>query len=369
MGAFIIWNTFTMTVSQRSREIALLRAIGARRRQVMTSLLVEALVLGLAASAIGIGLGVAVAKGLKMLMDAVGLALPFTSLQIEARTIWISLLVGTLVTVVAALVPARRATKVLPVEALRESAPGAEKPSKRRALVGLAILVAGAGGMLANLYGDASFMMFGLGLLATMIGLLVALPILVRPLASAIGAPLRMRGLPGELAKQNATRNPRRTSATAAALMIGLTLVVSMGVFASSLKASFGDVISDDVDADLYVATSSAQAPGFSPAVVDAVASVPGVDTVSPTGWGEARFDGHGSSYSSVDPGTSEKIMGIEMSRGSTTDLGKDGVVVAESAATKHGWKVGDTIDAEFAASGEHRLHVVGLYDGEGLDR
>ncbi len=134
VGSFIIWNTFTMTVTQRSREIALLRAIGARRRQVMNSLLIEALMLGLAGSAIGLGLGLAVAKGLKALMDTVGLALPFTSLQVNPSTIWVSMLVGTVVTVVAGLVPARRATKVLPIEALRESTPGADKLSKKRAV-------------------------------------------------------------------------------------------------------------------------------------------------------------------------------------------------------------------------------------------
>ena len=366
VGSFIIWNTFTMTVTQRSREIALLRAIGARRRQVLGSLLTEALVLGLTASAVGFGLGIGVAKGLKMLMDAVGLALPFTTLQVASSTLWISLLVGTVVTVVAALVPARRATKVLPIEALRESTPGAEKPSKRRVLIGLALAAAGAGGMTSALYGDAGMKLFGLGLLAVMVGVMIALPIVVRPLAAAIAAPLRLRGLPGELAKQNAVRNPRRTSATAAALMVGLTLVVSMGVFASSLKASFGDVISDQTNADLFVATSSAQAPGFSPAVVDAVRGVDGVDAVSANGWGQARFAGDDSSYSAIDPATAEKVMNLHVSAGSVSDLGKDGVVVAKDAATEHGWKVGDTVKAEFAASGKHALHVVGIYDGKG---
>ena len=176
VGAFIIWNTFTMTVTQRSREIALLRAIGARRRQVMGNLLVEALAIGLAASAIGFGLGIAVAKGLKALMDAVGLALPFTTLQVASSTLWISLLVGTTVTVVAALVPARRATKVLPIEALRESTPGAEKTSKRRILIGLVVLAAGVAGLLSALYGDASMKLFGLGLLAVMVGVMIVLP-------------------------------------------------------------------------------------------------------------------------------------------------------------------------------------------------
>jgi putative ABC transport system permease protein len=366
VGSFIIWNTFTMTVTQRSREIALLRAIGATRRQVMRTLLLEALMLGVAASAVGIGLGVLVARGLRVLMDAVGFALPSTSLQVEPRTIWVSLLVGTVVTVVAAVVPARRATKVLPVEALRESTPGAEQPSVRRTVIGGTVLAAGAAAMLSSLYGGTNMKIFGLGLLAALVGVMVALPIVVRPLASAIAAPLKLRGMPGELAKQNATRNPRRTSATAAALMIGLTLVVSMGVFASSLKASFGDVLSEQTNADLYVATSSTQAPGFSPEVIEAVKAVPGVDQVSANGWGEARFANADSSFSSVDPTNAEQVMNLHVSQGSVSDLGKNGVVVSKSAATAHGWKLGDPVAAEFAESGQHRLHVVGVYDGKG---
>ncbi|HQR27954.1 MAG TPA: ABC transporter permease [Nocardioides sp.] len=366
VGSFIIWNTFTMTVSQRSREIALLRAIGARRRQVMSSLLVEAVGLGLVASAVGFALGIGVAKGLKWLMDTVGLALPFTTLQIESSQVWISLAVGVGVTVLAALVPARRATKVLPVEALRESAPGAERPSTRRALIGLSVLAAGAASLLWSLYGDGGIKLFGIGLAAAMVGVIVALPVAVRPLASAIAAPLRLRGLPGELAKQNATRNPRRTSATAAALMIGLTLVVSMGVFASSLKASFGDVLSDRVDADLYVVTSSAQAPGYSPSVLDAVRSVDGVDEVSAQGWGTARFDGADSGYSAIDPANADEVLSLGVSEGSLAGLGRSGVMVAESAATAHGWKVGDTVTAEFAETGEHPLRIAAIYAGKG---
>ncbi len=366
VGAFIIWNTFTMIVTQRSREIALLRAIGATRRQVLRSLLLEAVMLGVVASAIGIGLGVLVAQGLRFLMDKVGFSLPSTSLQLEPRTVIVSLLVGTVVTVVAAIVPARRATKVLPVEALRESTPGAEKPSKRRGFIGLAILAAGAAGMVASLYGGADIKVFGIGLVAALVGVMISLPMAVRPLASLISAPLRLRGMPGELAKQNAKRNPRRTSATAAALMIGLTLVVSMSVFASSLKASFGDVISDQTNAELYIATSSTQAPGFSPAVIDAVQGVDGVDQVSANGWGQARFDKADSSYSSVDPANAEEVMNLNVSQGSIADLGKDGVVVAKSAATLNGWKLGDTVTAEFAASGKHPLKVVGIYEGEG---
>src|SRR3954453_9059992 len=328
VGSFIIWNTFTMIVTQRSREIALLRAVGATRRQIMRSLLLEALLVGIGASAVGIGLGLAVAKGLKLLMDVVGFSLPSTSLQLEPRTIWVSMLVGTVVTVVAALVPARRATKVLPVEALRESTPGAEKPSWKRAVIGLGLIGTGTAVMLETLYGDLSKSLFGPALVAVLVGVMVSLPFAVRPLAALIGKPLTWRGLPGELAKQNAMRNPRRTSSTAAALMIGLTLVVSMGVFASSLKHSFGDVISDQTSADLFVSTASAQGAGYSPSVVGAVEAVPGVKQVSASSWGQAHFLGAGSSYSAVDPTSAEDLMKLDMSAGSLADLGKDGVVV-----------------------------------------
>jgi putative ABC transport system permease protein len=366
VGSFIIWNTFTMTVTQRQREIALLRAIGAKRGQVRRSLLLEALALGVLASAIGFGVGIAVAQGLKLLMDAVGFALPFTTLQIEPSQVLICLAVGVGVTIVAALVPARRATKVLPIEALREAAPGAEKPGVRRALVGLLVIAAGAAGLLGALYADGGMKLFGVGLLLAIGGVIIALPVAVRPLASAIAAPLKLRGLPGEMAKQNATRNPRRTSATAAALMIGLTLVVSMGVFASSLKASFGDVLSDRVDADLFVVTSSTQAPGYSPSVIEDVAAVKGVDEVSANGWGMARFQGEDSGYSTIDPANAGDVLNLNVSQGSLADLDESSVMVTKDVATQHGWKLGDTVDAEFAESGEHQLKVAAVYGGKG---
>jgi putative ABC transport system permease protein len=355
-----------MIVTQRSREIALLRAVGATRRQVLRSLLVEALLLGAAASAIGIALGFAVAIGLNSLMALMGFSLPSTSMQIQPRTIWVSLLVGTVVTVLAALVPALRATRVLPVEALREATPGSGKPSWRRAVVGGVIGGLGITCTLWALYGGANIKIFGLGVLAGVVGVMILLPLAARPLASLIATPLRLRGLPGELARQNAMRNPRRTASTAAALMVGLTLVVGMGVFAASLKASFGDVIAGSTNADLFVTSSSTQAAGFSPEVIKVVAGVPGVQEISANGWGQARFDGAGSSYSAIDPATAADLMNLDLSAGSVADLGTDGVVVAKSAATAHGWKVGDAITADFAATGKHDLRVVGIYDSKG---
>jgi putative ABC transport system permease protein len=148
--------------------------------------------------------------------------------------------------------------------------------------------------------------------------------------------------------------------------MIGLTLVVGLGVFASSLKTSFGDVLSDKTDADLFLATSSTSAPGFSPSVIDAVRRVDGVEEVSANGWGQARFDGGGASYSAIDPTTAEDVMNLDVSKGSLEDLDEDGVLVASDTAAEHGWHVGDTVVAEFAESGKHRLHVAGTYSGKG---
>src|SRR3954471_19442068 len=195
VGSFIIWNTFTMIVSQRSREIALMRAVGATRRQVMRSLLTEATLVGLGASALGLLAGIGVAKGLASLMGAIGFRLPSTGTQLEPRTIWLALIVGTVVTVVAALVPARRATKVRPIEALRDSAPGASAPSRRRAVVGGVLLAAGAAAMCSALFGGAAPILLALGVVGTMLGVTTAGPLIARPMASLLGRPLRLRGV------------------------------------------------------------------------------------------------------------------------------------------------------------------------------
>ena len=177
-------------------------------------------------------------------------------------------------------------------------------------------------------------------------------PVGARPLAAALGAPLLLRGVSGRLARDNATRNPRRTASTATALMIGLALVVAMGVLASSLKASFGPLLDDATDADLYVTAASAQSEGFSPDVGRIVASVPGVAAASATGWGEARFDGADAAYSSVDPATVEQVVDLQLTSGSATTLGTDGVLVPADLAAEHGWSVGDTVSAEFPSTG-----------------
>jgi len=366
VGSFIIWNTFTMIVTQRSREIALMRAVGATRRQIRKSLLTEALMLGAVSSAVGVVAGIGVAKGLNWLMSALGFSLPTTSLQIAPRTIWLSILVGTVVTVVAALVPARRATMVLPVEALREATPGSRPPSRRRLVIGALTLVGGVAAVLSALYGGGSPKLLGIGVPAALIGVITLAPVAARPLAALLGWPLRLRGVPGDLARQNAMRNPRRTASTATALMIGLTLVVSMGVFASSLKASFSDILSGSTHADLYLAKASNGAEGFSPEATKKVAAVPGVSAASATAFGQGRFADEQTFFTSIDPATAERTLSLDVSTGSVKALGADGVLVAKKKAEANGWAVGSTVPAEFASTGKHDLLVAGIFDQTG---
>lgn len=363
VGSFIIWNTFTMTVAQRSREIALLRAVGATRGQVRRSLLAEAMLLGLGASALGLAVGIGVAKGLSALMTAIGFDLPMTSPVLQPRTVWVALAVGTIVTLVAALAPARRATKVLPVAALRDAAADVPSSSRTRAVVGALVLVAGLAALYSGLFLHGGITRVGLGTVAVVLGVTTLGPLAVRPLAAVIGAPLRVRGVTGQLAQQNAMRNPRRTSSTAAALMIGLALVVSVGVFATSLKAVFGKVLGDSTNADLYIAPASVSGPGFSTDVVPTVAKVPGVRLATANGFGTARFAGTDAEYASVDPARVETALNLDVTAGNARDLGTDGVLVARKTARAHGWTIGSSVPAQFASTGAHPLHVVGIYN------
>src|SRR3954467_9369036 len=366
VGAFIIWNTFTMVVAQRIREMALMRAIGATRRQVMTNLLSEAVLLGVLASAAGVGLGAAVAKGLNTLVTALGFSLPTTTLQIHAHTVVVSMIVGVVVTLASALVPARRATKVLPVEALRDAAPGAKAPARLRAVAGVLLTTGGAAAMVAGLNSDDGTNAVLFGMLATLVGVITVAPLAVRPLAALIGLPIRSRGISGDLARQNAMRNPRRTASTATALMIGLTLVVGMGVLASSLKASFGTVLQDSTNAALYITPASGQGGGFSPEVTEIVKRVPGVASVSAVGYGTAKIAGGSTTYSSVDPATLAEALKLKLTAGSVAELDHSGVLVKTATAKANKWHVGQHVPVVFPATGKQDFTIRGTFDGTG---
>jgi putative ABC transport system permease protein len=367
VGSFIIWNAFSMQVAQRTRELALLRAIGATRAQVMRTILAEALLLALVASGAGIALGVGLARGLSALMDGFGISLPTAPLRVQLSTVVIGLLVGTTVTLVAAVAPARRATKVLPVEALRDAAPGVNRFSRRRLVIGLLLVGAGVIALLMALVGSASPIFIAVGVVAAVFGVTTLAPVLIRPMASVLGAPLRLLGVPGELAQQNAMRNPKRTAATAMALVIGLTMVAAVSVFAASMKASFNDVLASSTKADLYILTPSNSSPGFSPAVTDVIRDVEGVRTVSDMSRGQAEIDGKLTQFASIDPATAGDAMDLGMVDGAVEDLDDGGVLVHADVAEANGWQIGDDVAAAFEATGDVVLKLQGTYDTKGF--
>src|SRR3954468_16229095 len=364
VGSFIIWNTFSMQVAQRTRELALFRAIGATRRQVMRAILAEAAVLGLVASALGIVLGLGMAKALSAVMTAFGLVLPTAALRVQPTTVLPGFAVGTLVTVVAAVAPARRATRVLPVEALRDAAPTVNRFSRRRLVLGVVLSALGVGGLLWALFGSGSALLIPIGVVGVVFGVTTLAPMIVLPMASWIGAPLKGAGVPGELARQNAMRNPKRAASTAMGLVIGLTMVAAVTVFASSLKTSFSDVLNSTVKAELYVLTPSPNSEGFSPQVTTAVKEVAGVDVVSASGYGTAKFAGKDGAFSSVDPATADRAFNLPLTEGDVAhNLTDGGVLVYDKKAEAKGWKGGAPRPTDFARSGHANLRVQGFYD------
>jgi putative ABC transport system permease protein len=367
VGAFIIFNTFNIVVTQRSRELALFRALGARRRQVMTSVLVEAAVVGLVASIVGVLVGMVLAIGLKALVGAIGLKLPPTALVVEARTIIVSLILGTGITIAAAISPARRASRLAPIEALRESTTPSSS-IRRRVIIGSLVTVGGIGALAAGLFGGVSNagIVVGLGAGLTFVGVAMLSPLVARPIASILGRPFR-RSISGKLGGENANRNPRRTASTAAALMIGLGLVAFVAVFAASLKSSVTAVLDRTIRSDLMLTAS--QFSPFSPQLAKDLAGDPNFSAVSALRQGAEAKVGSSTTFPvGIDPATITDVANIEMDAGSITDLsGPDTVAVSRTEADSKNFTVGETLQMEFARTGTQTLTVVGIFEPNAL--
>ncbi|MDQ3325079.1 MAG: ABC transporter permease, partial [Actinomycetota bacterium] len=262
VGSFLIVNTFSILVAQRARELALLRALGASRRQVRRLVLLEAFVIALVGSTIGIGVGFGIAGGIKAIFGAIGLDLSESPLVFTATTLLWSYGVGIGVTMVAAYLPARRAAKVAPVEALRDGVAMPETTIRRRLIVGIALTALGAGTIAAGLIGEGgrAALLVGIGILAVLLGVALSSPVIGRPLLALLRVVYRRTfGTIGQLSADNALRNPRRTAATASALMIGLALVATMSVLGQSSKASIDKIIATNFAADLVVSNAIGQ--------------------------------------------------------------------------------------------------------------
>jgi putative ABC transport system permease protein len=349
VGAFLIFNTFSITVVQRTREFALLRTLGAHRRQVLRAVLAEGLVLGVLGSLAGLGLGIALATGLRALFKSFGVELPSTSTVIAGRTVVASMIVGLLVTVVASVIPALRATRVPPIAALRE---GSVLPPGRFARwaspIAAVVTVAGLGLLGGGLFGGASsstaLSLTGGGAALLFLGVALLSPRLVGPIAAAVGRPLeRMAGVTGRLARENAIRQPGRTAATAAALMIGVALVGFASIFASSASTTFKHAFQTGSRAQAVLQNTNGFAP-FSPQATQAVAKVPGVTRVSALRFSGGRTLGDKLNVVGIDPATLPSLFVVASGEDALRALGPGKVAVSKKFADKHHTKVGDRL-------------------------
>ncbi|RZS80058.1 putative ABC transport system permease protein [Motilibacter rhizosphaerae] len=360
VGSFIILNTFSMIVAQRTRELALLRALGASRRQVTRSVLLEALVVGLVGSIIGVALGMGLAVGLRALFKALGIDFGTGGLVLAPRTVVVGLLVGVVVTVLASWAPARRAAKVAPVAALRDDQAMGSESLRRRSTIGAVITVLGAAGLAGALAtdGSTSGWLLAAGAVGLLVGVIVLSPVIGVPVVRVLGAPFaRLRGSVGTLSSRNAQRNPRRTAATASALMIGLALVTGIGVIASSANASVGKLVADALGSQ-YVVSDPSFAP-FSTDVGNQLAKVPGVSGVVRERFGSAQINGKGASVAADDAAGFTDAVHLQVVSGSADALSQGKAIVLTDTAKSHHVGVGSPLRITFP-SGQSTTIAVG---------
>jgi putative ABC transport system permease protein len=361
VGTFLISNTFSIIVASRTRELALLRALGARRRQVMLSVLGEAAITGLASSVVGVGFGYLVATGLKALLSAFGGNLPSSATVVAGRTVVVALVVGVVVTVASSLLPALRATRVSPMAALRDEgvSTGGEL-TRWRVGTGAVFLVVG-GVLLALGLAEGRILHVGLGALGVLIGVAVLAVVVARPLASVVGAPpARLFHLPGRLARQNAMRNPARTASTSAALMIGLALVTFVAVLSSSIKASLDRSFDRSFAADYVVTGRSFE--GFSSEVAAELRGRPELDAVVTLANGQWRLDGKNTQLEASELTTFKRLFNLELVSGSVPPDDGRGLLVVKETAESHRWRAGDVVPMEFAKTGVQPVRIAGVY-------
>jgi putative ABC transport system permease protein len=367
VGAFTIYNTFSIIVGQRTRELALLRVVGASRGQVLRSVLTEAAIVGFVSSAIGVGLGVAAAIGLEALLSTFGTSLPTGPLTFEPRTAIVGLLVGTLVTVVSAIGPARNAVRIPPVAALSDRSPdgAGAGPTRRRLISGTAVTVLGAA-LIGTGLSKPVVALVGLGAACVFIGAAMLAPAIARPLSGLLGRPLAaLLGEPGKLGRENSMRSPRRTAQTASALMVGLALVSAMAVFGASLSESATSSVDQAVSADLIISVNGSGL--ISDSVPAAVAAVPGVTATNIVYRDQFEFKSTLTSLTGVSPQNLADTVSLRMTAGSSDALAQDELLVDATTATKNHLSVGDTVPVRFAYTGPATIKIGGIYQSNAV--
>ncbi|MBV9203862.1 MAG: ABC transporter permease [Actinobacteria bacterium] len=369
VAAFVIWNTFSILVGQRTRELALARALGAGAGQVFRSVLAEAAILAAAASLAGAALGLGMARALAALLAVFGFALPVSGLVLPAAGLAVAIGTGIAMTVAASLPPAFRATRIAPVQAMRDPAPEPARFGARRLTAGLAVTAVGIAALLTGILGGhGPVLLAAAGAAGCFAGVTILAPLTVRPLAWLAGAPLaRLPGRAGLLARGNTMRNPKRTAATAAALMIGLAVIAAISVLVSSARATIGQQIAAASRTDYYVQAANGTA-GLDPALVRAIARQPGIRAVTEVRQANATVAGAANTtVDGIDPAAIGQFTSLGVTAGDLAALAAPGtIMVTFDAAAGHGWKTGGAIRVQFGAYGAYQLRIVGLYANTG---
>ncbi|MEU8524630.1 MULTISPECIES: ABC transporter permease [Streptomyces] len=366
VGVFLISNTFTMLVAQRTKELALMRAVGASRRQITRSVLIEAFLVGLVASVIGYGIGIGLAVGLRSGMSAFGMKVPDGPLVLGATPVVAALAVGVIITMLAAYLPGRRAAKIPPVAAMSSvHAVATTKSLVLRNSIGGAITAVGALLIFAGASkgSDMGRMLVGGGAFLALVGVIILIPLLSRPVIALVKPLLKAFGVAGKLAGQNAVRNPRRTGATASALAIGLTLVTGLSVLGATVGTALDKATVDQVSADYMITMANGAGPGLDKSALTALRAAPGVTAVSPQQSGYFEIKGEFRSASGVTPGDVEKVLNLKTVTGDLGSLAEGRIAVAEPTAEKQGWKVGDTLPVVYGDKKKATLTVGAVFE------
>jgi putative ABC transport system permease protein len=364
VGAFIIYNTFSIVVAQRTRETALLRAIGAGRGQILGSIFLEALAVGITASVLGLLAGIGLAVGLRAALDAAGIGVPSTSPVVSSTTVISSLVIGIVVTLLASMFPAWRASTTPPVSAMRRVAVDRSNRSVARMAVGGVTTALGLLALYLGLFTSFGNRLtcVGIGALLVFGGVAMLGPTFAAPASRLLGAPLARVGVTGQLARENAVRNPNRTSTTAAALMIGVGLVVFFAVAGQSVKTSAGAAIDRTIVGDFVVSSSAQNLSGFDPQLTSSISKVPGVQTATGLRLGFAEVNGDATVVAGIDPASFPEIVHFDMQDGSLADLGLGGVAIPDTLAHDKDLRIGSPLPVRFPSTGNHLLRVDAIY-------
>ena len=362
VGCFVIYNVFSISAAQRQRENALLRAIGASRKQITRAMLIESVVVGLIGSIVGVVAGIGLSVSLTALLRALNIDLPSSGLVVSQNTITSTIVIGLIVTVLSAILPARRAGKVPPLAAMRATALEIAEPGRKRLITGLLSIALGLA-IIGAVVAGASNNYLGIGILFVFIGTIVLGPIIARPVALFLGRPAaRFRGVTGTMARQNSARNPKRTSRTASPVLIGVALVTAVTALAASIKGQIDDVFSAQFKGDYAISTDARGFGGLSPSLAVDLNKLPQVEKATGFGFLTVKVDGRGQYVTTINPETIDGLWNIGLINATYSDLKTSNMFVSEKVAKKRNIAIGSVLQTTFGDGSTRPLTVAGIY-------